>query len=196
MQGVDVLYCCSESWDGIARYSHSLANALCEAGARVTMLGTRAFECQAGARYRFEGQLPASTEVVQPVDWLRYSLAEDVELSSRISKQYRLLNTIRARLFHLGLGSRTHPDWSAIGEMAVLNRHLIMTRVLGRSSLGYHIQFILYEFGYQTLASLWNNGQWGKWSQCIQSLRGKFRGLWNLRATALPTLMAEIFVCP
>jgi GT2 family glycosyltransferase len=139
---------------------------------------------------------------VKPVDWLLsgcvayrrevflaygfcttftgYSLAEDVELSSRVGKKYRLLNTTRARLFHLSLGCKTHPDWAAIGEMTILNRHLIMTRVLGRSSLAQVIRFLLYEFGYQTAASLWNNGQGGKWVQCAHVLRGKFRALWKL----------------
>ena len=115
-----------------------------------------------------------------------YSLAEDVEMSTRVAKQYKLLNTTRARLFHLSLGSKTHPDWAAIGEMAVLNRHLIMTRVLGRSSLGYVIRFLLYEFGYQTAASLWNNGQGGKWIQCVHLLRGKFRALWKLARRRSP----------
>jgi glycosyltransferase involved in cell wall biosynthesis len=151
---------------------------------------------------------------VKPVDWLLsacaayrrdvfmayrfgttftgYSLAEDVELSTRVGKKHRLLNTTRARLYHLSLGCKTHSDWTAIGEMSILNRHLIMTRVLGRTSLPHVIRFLLYEIGYQTAASLWNNGQGGKWVQCAHVLRGKFRGLLKLALHRSPHQRAYV----
>jgi glycosyltransferase involved in cell wall biosynthesis len=77
-----------------------------------------------------------------------YSFAEDVHLSTRIARNYRLMNTTRARVFHADLGKDTHKDWAALGESQVKNRHLIMTTVLGKTGLADHIRLFAYEIVY------------------------------------------------
>lgn len=112
-------------------------------------------------------------EAVQPVEWLfsggtayrrevfeqyrfgdqfrGYSFAEDVHLSARIGREYRLVNTTRARFEHLDLGRSTHTDWKALGESMVINRRAIM-RILGRNRRVDRLRLFAYEVLYGSLA--------------------------------------------
>ncbi|MBN1353348.1 MAG: glycosyltransferase family 2 protein [Candidatus Omnitrophica bacterium] len=83
-----------------------------------------------------------------------YSFMEDVELSSRIGKKYRLINTSKARCFHKDLGGRTHKSWIFVEKMKVLNRWYVMTKVLEKYSLGDKIRFFYYQIVYCTLAEI------------------------------------------
>ncbi len=115
-------------------------------------------------------------DVVQPVDWLfsggtayrkdvfarfrfgdqfsGYSFSEDVHLSSRIAREYRLCNTTRARFEHLDLGQHTHRDWAALGESMVTNRRAVMVDVLDKRGPADVIRLFAYEIGYCTLTML------------------------------------------
>jgi GT2 family glycosyltransferase len=143
--------------------------------------------------------LPADTPEPQSVDWLRsgcvayrrevfaeflfsnsfqgYSFAEDVHLSARIAKRFKLLSTGRARLYHKSLGGRTHRDWTALGEMIICNRHEIMVHVLQRRAFLHYIRLVLAEFIYSPAASMWNGGQWGHPGRTALMTWGKLRGL-------------------
>jgi glycosyltransferase involved in cell wall biosynthesis len=81
-----------------------------------------------------------------------YSFAEDVHLSARIARDYRLCNTSRARFEHMDLGGSTHTDWAALGESMIANRRLIMVDVLGRTRLRDMMHLFAYEVGYCSLA--------------------------------------------
>jgi len=59
-----------------------------------------------------------------------YSMCEDLHLSSRVARQWVLVNTRRARLFHKDLGAKTHEDWREIGRMSVANRWVVVRDVL------------------------------------------------------------------
>lgn len=74
-----------------------------------------------------------------------YSFMEDVELSGRVAKKYKLLNTTKARLYHKDLGGKTHKSWVKIGRMQVLNRWYIMTRVMGKRNAEDKIRFFYYQ---------------------------------------------------
>jgi glycosyltransferase involved in cell wall biosynthesis len=115
-----------------------------------------------------------------------YSFAEDVHLSTRIARRYRLLNTTRARVFHADLGKDTHRDWAALGESQVRNRHLIMTDVMGRDRLIDEVRLFAYELGYVPLALI-SAGTLG-WSRLASLIRGKMNGflkIWRA-GNALP----------
>jgi GT2 family glycosyltransferase len=115
--------------------------------------------------------LPAANEEsVQEVEWLPsccvayrreaflkeqfpdtfegYSFAEDVHLSSRVAKSYRVVCAGKARVFHHDLGKNTHKDWKALGKSMVLNRYAVMTDVLQRRSLRYFLQLAYFELFY------------------------------------------------
>lgn len=74
-----------------------------------------------------------------------YSFMEDVELSCRINKRYKLLSTTNARCFHKDLGGKTHENWVAIGKTQVLNRYCIMTKILNKQSFIDKIRFFYYQ---------------------------------------------------
>ena len=119
-----------------------------------------------------------------------YSFAEDVHLSTRIARKYRLMNTTRARVFHADLGNDTHRDWAALGESQVKNRHLIMTTVLGKTGLTDHFRLFAYEILY-TACTLVVAGL-GKRSRrkLTELMRGKLRGfmkIWTATGSASTT---------
>ena len=62
-----------------------------------------------------------------------YSFAEDVDLSARIGRYGRLVNTGRARMFHRGIGSASHRQPRRLGYGQVVNRWTIARDVLGRA---------------------------------------------------------------
>lgn len=140
-------------------------------------------------------------DTIQPVEWLPsgccaydrctfmeerfaefdgYSFAEDVHLSARVGQRHLLLNTTRARLYHEDLGHRTHRDWSAIGESQVLNRHLILSAVLGRRGASYMLRLFAYEMLYCPIAYL-AAGRSAERRQIVRRLiAGKWRGFRHL----------------
>jgi glycosyltransferase involved in cell wall biosynthesis len=113
-------------------------------------------------------------DTVQPVEWLfstgtayrreiflryrfgeqfsGYSFAEDVDLSARIGRQYRLSNTTRARFEHMDMGQRTHTDWVGLGESMVVNRRSIMIDVLGRKRWTDRLHLFAYEVVYCSIS--------------------------------------------
>jgi glycosyltransferase involved in cell wall biosynthesis len=121
--------------------------------------------------------LPQDTpDTVQRVDWLfstgtayrkdvfvryrfgeqftGYSFAEDVHLSARIGRDYRLCNTTRARFEHMDLGQHTHTDWIALGESMVANRRAVMVDVLGKDRVADAMRLFAYEVLYCGLTML------------------------------------------
>jgi len=74
-----------------------------------------------------------------------YSFMEDVDLSCRVAKKHKLINSTKARVHHLDLGGETHSDWSAIGRMQVMNRWHVMTKVLGKNAPADTARFFYYQ---------------------------------------------------
>jgi GT2 family glycosyltransferase len=111
-----------------------------------------------------------------------YSFAEDVYLSARVRKAWRLLHTAHARVIHKDLGRSTHCDWSAIGQSMILNRASVMVEVLGRSSATDFARLLAYELAYCTLADLRGNGVGGL-PRVAKMLRGKLAGAVRLRSS-------------
>jgi len=74
-----------------------------------------------------------------------YSFAEDVEASRIIKRDFRLVNTTKARCFHKDLGGKTHGNWVEIGKMQVRNRWHLMTDILGKNTLRDKLRFLYYQ---------------------------------------------------
>ena len=135
--------------------------------------------------------------VVQTVDWLNttgtayrrdvfvrfwfdenvmYPL-EDLHLSARVGRSFRLMNTSRARLFHNDMGRSTKSrNWKRIGEGMILSRHSVAAHVLERRGLRLCLPLFGYELGYATAAMLWNGGRRPELGQVFAVLSGKLKG--------------------
>jgi len=135
-------------------------------------------------------------DAIQPVEWLNgaamayrreaylaerswetfagYSFMEDVHLSARVARRYRLLNTTRARLLHKCMGSIPQ-DWGALGESMILNRHAVVMHVLLRRRPGDYLRLFAYELLYCTMAQVKNPAR--PWRANLQLLCGKLRGV-------------------
>jgi GT2 family glycosyltransferase len=105
-----------------------------------------------------------------------YSFAEDVDISSRIAKSSRLLNTTRARVFHHDLGKGTHRDWRTLGKSMVMNRHGIMTRTMGRTGLLNNLRLFWFEMIYSSLTWLAAGANRERRLRLMQLLLGKAAG--------------------
>lgn len=82
-----------------------------------------------------------------------YSMCEDVYLSARVAKNWRLLNTRKARLFHKDLGGQTHRNWHDIGRMSVINRWMVVREVLQADTCINKIKLGIY-LGYSWASTL------------------------------------------
>jgi GT2 family glycosyltransferase len=107
-----------------------------------------------------------------------YSFLEDVHLSARVGRKYRLLNTTRARLVHRALGANSHTDWAEFGESMIMNRHAVTMHVLERRRLRDYARLFGYELLYCTAGQIKNPTR--PWRANLQLLRGKLRGVGKL----------------
>jgi glycosyltransferase involved in cell wall biosynthesis len=150
---------------------------------------------------------------VVPVDWLNttcalyrrealpnppfpghfsgYSLGEDLALSLAVGKSWKLANARTARIYHDSQQGQHKADAVGRAEMELVNRHYVMTRVLGRRSAMSYAQLALWE-GFQLTAELLQaRGGAPFW----RSLRGKLRGARviasGLRAPRAATVRAD-----
>ncbi|MGD9657289.1 MAG: glycosyltransferase family 2 protein [Methylocystis sp.] len=107
-----------------------------------------------------------------------YSMMEDLALSLRVAKRWRLANARTARIFHDSQPGRHKGDSAALAEMELINRHYVMTQVLGRAR----------SLDYARLA-LWEAFQFACSSAKGARLRGKIRAL--RRLSRLTTTMRQ-----
>ena len=63
-----------------------------------------------------------------------YSLMEDLALSLRVGRQWRLANVRKARIFHDSQPGPHKANVSAMATMELVNRHYVMTEILERRS--------------------------------------------------------------
>lgn len=74
-----------------------------------------------------------------------YSMLEDVALSYRVSKGWRLANVRNARIFHDSQPGPQKSDPRVIARMELRNRHYVMKNVLGRDKLSDYGRLLLWE---------------------------------------------------
>jgi glycosyltransferase involved in cell wall biosynthesis len=104
---------------------------------------------------------------VVPVDWLNttctlyrrealpepafsshftgYSLMEDLALSITAGKNWKLANARTARIYHDSQAGSHKSDPAAFAEMQLVNRHYVMTCVLGRTGLSDYLKLMVFE---------------------------------------------------
>ncbi len=74
-----------------------------------------------------------------------YSLMEDLTLSLRVGKRWKLANVRTARIFHDSQPGSHKSDPAAIAEMELLNRLHVMTHVMGRIRGADYARLMLWE---------------------------------------------------
>lgn len=74
-----------------------------------------------------------------------YSSFEDVTLSLNVAKNWTLLNARTARIFHDSQPGDYKSNPVHISEMEVVNRHYVMTQVMGHRKVKHYGQLFLFE---------------------------------------------------
>jgi glycosyltransferase involved in cell wall biosynthesis len=74
-----------------------------------------------------------------------YSLMEDLSLSLTVGKRWQLANARTARIYHDSQPGAHKSDPALVAEMQLVNRHYIMTRILGRDRFSDYLKLVLFE---------------------------------------------------
>ena len=74
-----------------------------------------------------------------------YSMMEDLALSLRVGRKWRLANARTARIFHDSQTGIYKSDARAMATMALVNRYYVMTRVLGDRRPTNYLRLLLWE---------------------------------------------------
>lgn len=101
-----------------------------------------------------------------------YSLGEDVALSLRVGRRARLVNVPAARIVHDSQPGAHKTDAEAVSRMAIINRHYIMTRVMGKNRRRDHAALLWWAFWQVVMAAIRQRGR----GSFRQTLRGQWRG--------------------
>jgi glycosyltransferase involved in cell wall biosynthesis len=80
-----------------------------------------------------------------PDHFTGYSLMEDLTLSLTVGKRWRLANARTARVYHDSQPGTHKSDPALLAEMQLINRHFVMTRILGRDRFSDYLKLVLFE---------------------------------------------------
>jgi glycosyltransferase involved in cell wall biosynthesis len=118
----------------------------------------------------------ALPEPVFPANFTGYSLMEDLTLSLTVAKDWRLSNARTARIFHDSQPGSHKNDSVATSRMELVNRHYVMTKVMGKRDFANYAKFAVWELFQLTSCAIYNRGSIGFWRE----LRGKMLGFSNV----------------
>ncbi|MBK1987111.1 glycosyltransferase [Sphaerospermopsis aphanizomenoides BCCUSP55] len=108
-----------------------------------------------------------------------YSMLEDVTLSLTVGKNWKLANARTSRIFHDSQPGDHKNDPGVLAEMDLVNRHYVMTKILGRQQWQYYIKLaVLQLFG--IVASL---TKLQGWFDLPKVLTGKIRAIAQIIST-------------
>jgi len=80
-----------------------------------------------------------------PEHFKGYSLMEDVTLSLTVGRHWKLANARTARIYHDSQPGSHKMDPKLVAEMQLINRHYVMTKVLGRNRMSDYLKLFLFE---------------------------------------------------
>jgi glycosyltransferase involved in cell wall biosynthesis len=104
-----------------------------------------------------------------PAHFTGYSLMEDLTLSLTVGKRWRLANARTARIYHDSQPGIYKSDPALLAEMQLVNRHYVMTKILGRNRFSDYLKLIVFELF--SLASLLRSSS-GR-ASIVCALRGR-----------------------
>ncbi len=111
-----------------------------------------------------------------PDNFVGYSLMEDVTISLTVGKKWQLVNARTAKIFHDSQPGDHKSSVKVLAQMDMVNRYYVMTKVLERRSLQYHLKFLVLQLF--TIASLF--GSQGKISDLPATVLGKILGIFEI----------------
>jgi hypothetical protein len=104
-----------------------------------------------------------------------YSLMEDVALSLTVSQRWKLANARTARIYHDSQPGAHKSDPALLAEMQLINRHFVMTKILGRDRVSDYLKLALFEF-FSLVSSL--QSRRGR-ATLAPALRGRVGAIWR-----------------
>ena len=102
-----------------------------------------------------------------------YSLMEDLALSLRVGRQWRLANVRKARIFHDSQPGPHKANVSAMATMELVNRHYVMTEILERRSFLDYFRLFEWEIFQLVVSAVRSESR----PQLAAICRGKLDGL-------------------
>lgn len=108
-----------------------------------------------------------------------YSLMEDVALSLRVGRSWRLANVRSARIFHDSQPGTHKSDLRALSCMELVNRHYIMTQILHRARARDYAKLCVWEMFQLAVAAKSHRMRAPFWDL----LCGKWRAVRNILAS-------------
>jgi glycosyltransferase involved in cell wall biosynthesis len=115
----------------------------------------------------------ALPEPVFPTNFTGYSLMEDLTLSVTVGRHWKLVNARTARIYHDSQPGKHKDEGAAISAMELVNRHYVMTEVMGKHGFWDYTKFAIWELFQLTCSAIDKRGGIGFWRE----LRGKIVGL-------------------
>jgi hypothetical protein len=102
-----------------------------------------------------------------------YSMMEDLTLSLRVGRHWKLANARTARIFHDSQPGDYKADVRALAAMELVNRHYVMTKICERRGVAAYLRLWLWEL-FQLFVTCARSASRSKaWAMC----RGQFDGL-------------------
>lgn len=166
-------------------------------------LESYAGRCVGPAAIQMPADDPSLPEIV-PIDWMPtgcalfrrealpaplfdpffegYSYMEDTALSLRVGKTWKLVNARTARLYHDSQPGEHKSDMTALSRMEMINRHHVMTTLLGRDTPSDIRRLAVYEFARVISLGLNRASRW----KFRPALRGKLAALREIRNARKP----------
>ena len=74
-----------------------------------------------------------------------YSLMEDLTLSLVVGRSWKLANARTARIYHDSQPGDHKSDVRELSRMQIVNRHYVMTRILGRTRISDYLKLVIFE---------------------------------------------------
>jgi glycosyltransferase involved in cell wall biosynthesis len=111
-----------------------------------------------------------------PDNFTGYSLMEDLALSLTVGKHWTLANARTARIYHDSQPGGHKNDVVEMSRMELVNRHYVMSEVMGKRRFGDYVKLALWELFQLASRAVDNRGGIDFWRE----LRGKMLGLCNV----------------
>jgi GT2 family glycosyltransferase len=112
-----------------------------------------------------------------------YSVMEDLALSLRVGRTWRLANARTARIVHDSQMTPFKADAGAFAAMETFNRHYVMTEILGRTGVADYVRLFAWDV-FQVAALLARGDTRGNVPALIRGKSEAYRRVWGGRAVA------------
>ncbi|NET52849.1 MAG: hypothetical protein F6K09_30520 [Merismopedia sp. SIO2A8] len=114
-----------------------------------------------------------------PTHFFGYSLMEDVTLSLKVGKAWKLANVRTAKIFHDSQPGDHKNDPAVLAKMDLVNRYYVMTQILERTSFMDHLKLVIQQL-FNITASL---KHWNGWINLPNIIFAKIKGINEIIAT-------------